>query len=72
MDTQEPAEQLPRVVPGKKRGVSQAIKYFAVGGPAVPNLSQRQRPQSRSRFSTRKNQTNVFSPKKKSCHTLSR
>lgn len=43
MDTQEPVEQPPRAVLGKKRGAPQAIKYFAAGGPAVPNVSQRQR-----------------------------
>ena len=64
MDTQEPVEQPPRAVPGKKRGAPQATKYFAAGGPAVPNLSQRQRPRSRSRSPIRENRTNVLSPKK--------
>ena len=43
MDTQEPVEQPPRAVPGKKRDALQATKYFTAGGPAIPNLLQKQR-----------------------------
>ncbi len=64
IDTQEPAEQPSRVVSGKKRGASQAIKLFVASSPAVPNLSQRQRPRSRSQSPTREDRTNVLSPKK--------
>lgn len=41
MNTQESAKQPPRAVSGKKREVSQAIKFFTASGPTVPNLSQR-------------------------------
>lgn len=64
MDTQEPIEEPPRLLPGKKRAPSKTAKFLAAGGPPIPNLSQRQRPRSRSRSPTGENRINAISPQK--------
>lgn len=61
IDTQVPVEEPPRLLPGKRR---LPTKFLATGGPSIPNLSRRQRPQSQSRSPTRENRANVVSPKK--------
>ena len=60
MDTQELIKKSPRLLPGKKQAPLKAAKFSAAGGPSIPNLIQRQRPQSCSHSPTKENQINAI------------
>ena len=63
MDTQEPMEELSRLLPDKKQAPSKTTKSLAANGPIL-NLSWGQYPQSCSPSLLRENGTNTISPQK--------